>query len=161
MGNRTRNMAIELMRCVMMFEIVFLHIMTQNGWFEQGGLFARHLLNVLLTGVEGFVFISGYYGIRFSVAKVARLLGLFVFYTVLFAAPSWNWRYVFSHKLTHNWFLFAYLVLMAFASAFNAALEGRSKRQILAIALPIIVAVYGWSYLSVIPVVKGHVPVVT
>lgn len=159
---KSRNMSIELMRCCMMFGIVLDHIMTQDGWFAQGGPFVRQFINLLGgPGVVGFVFISGYYGIRYSKEKAFRLLALFAFYTIVFAAPNYDWSYVFGHRLTHNWFLFAYLVLMLFAPVFNAALEGKSKQQVLGLTLPILVAVFGWSYLNVIPGIKDYVPVVT
>lgn len=156
-----RNMSIELMRCSMMFGIVLLHIIVQDGWFEQGGPFSRRFINLLSPCVEGFVFISGYYGIRFSTGKMFKLLALFVFYRMLFVAPSFNWNYVIRHQLTHNWFLYSYFVLMVFAPLFNAALEGKGKKQVLALALPTLVVVYGWSYLCVIPGLKDFVPVVT
>ena len=138
-----------------------MHIITQNGWFEQGGPFTRRFINVLSPCVEGFVFISGYYGIRFSVGKVGKLLALFAFYTLFLVAPSFDWHYAAGKQLTHNWFLFSYLILMAFAPVFNAAFEGKSKKQILCLALPIIVAVYGWSYLCVVPGIKEYMPSVT
>ena len=62
-----RNPAIELFRCVMMLGVVAIHVF--------GGMGARWwwLSYALLFCVDGFVFISGYYGIHFRVGKLFRL----------------------------------------------------------------------------------------
>ena len=144
-----RNMSIELMRCCMMFGIVLLHIITQDHWFEQGRPVSRHFINILSPCVEGFVFISGYFGIKCSAQKIGRLLGLYVLYRLLFSM-SWG--------LGDNWFLFGYVVLMMLAPVVNAAFEGKSSLEVIRLGLPIVIAVYGWSYLCVIPWTKPYIP---
>lgn len=151
-----RNMSIELLRAGFMFGIVCLHVITQSGHFADGGIVARRLINIFSPCVEGFVFISGYFGIRLRVEKILKLLALQLFYVVLLSWP-YGWRAVVSNA-THNWFLFGYIVLMLLSPALNAALENKSKAELLHIGLPIVFAVYGWSYLCVIPGVKDFVP---
>ncbi len=62
-----RNAAIDCYRVMLMFGICMLHSITQAGhnvpW----------VANMLSWCVPGFMFISGWFGIRFSFVKVARL----------------------------------------------------------------------------------------
>ena len=49
---KSRDMSVELMRICMMFGIVLLHIVTQDGYFDQGGLLVRKGINLLSPCVE-------------------------------------------------------------------------------------------------------------
>ena len=100
---KQRNMSLELMRLCMVFGIVLLHVITQSGYLEVGGPFTRKFINLLYPCVAGFVFLSGYFGIRFSWGKVMRLVGLFVFYVLVFSFPFNHSAAM--HRLTHDWFL--------------------------------------------------------
>jgi len=65
-----RNPSIELYRCLLMYGICLLHAVTQCGhnvpW----------LANVLTTCVVGFVFISGWFGVKFTWWKLVKLYGI-------------------------------------------------------------------------------------
>lgn len=151
-----RNMSIELLRIALMFGIVWLHVITQAGFLDEGGVVARRFSNVLSPCVEGFCFISGYYGIRFRIGRAVSIVGMLALYTVIMS--SWISGRTVLYGFTHSWFVYAYVVLMLMSPALNAALEKRSAREILRNGLPIVFAVYGWSYLCVIPVIKQFVP---
>jgi len=62
-----RNPAIELYRVMLMFGICVLHSITQCGhnipW----------IANILLSCVVGFVFITGWFGVKFSWWKIIKL----------------------------------------------------------------------------------------
>jgi len=152
-----RNMSIELMRIAMMFGIVLLHVITQAHHFTEGGVFTRKFINLLSPCVEGFVFISGYFGIRLSFDKPLRLLGLVGLYAIALCVPFTSNRSAYIWA-THNWFVYGYLVLMLMSPALNAAFENRTRQEILRIGVPILLAVYGWSYLCVVPWTKPYVP---
>ena len=49
---KPRDMSVELMRICMMFGIVLLHFVTQDGYFDYGGLLVRKGINLLSPCVE-------------------------------------------------------------------------------------------------------------
>lgn len=155
-SSSSRNAAIELLRVALMFGICLLHSITQAGHCVRG------LDNVLLSCVNGFVFISGYFGIKFKVSKVLSLIGVslyaaFVAYGFSDFAYGTNipfWRtYVEGY-----WFLWAYIVLMLVAPLCDAALEKRNERAVWSLSLPVLFAVFVWSYGCVIPGIKEVLP---
>ena len=153
----TRNLSVEFLRICMMFGIVLLHVITQGGYLDAGGVLTRKFINILSPCVAGFVFISGYFGIKFTVKKFLRLWALLLFYTIFFCLPYGSQSFL--YHITNNWFLYAYFVLMTLSPVINSALEGANSQQILSRGLPIVITVYGWSYLCVIPYVKEYIPV--
>ena len=154
---KQRNMSFELMRLLMVFGIVLLHVITQSGYLEAGGAFARKFINLLYPCVVGFVFISGWFGIKFSPGKAARLVGLFLFYELIFSWPCGYDSIV--ERILSDWFVWGYLVLMMLAPIFNAALESqKSNIAILRVGLPFLFSVYVWGYLCVVPGIRNYVP---
>ena len=67
-----RNASIEFYRCLCMAGVVLLHALTQGGYAEGH----RGLDNLMVPSVVGFVFISGYFGIKFKFISVLKLLGI-------------------------------------------------------------------------------------
>lgn len=140
-----RNSSIELYRCLLMFGIVLLHCA------GKGASIAPWLGNLLKFCVTGFVFISGYYGIKFSWRKLGKLYALGVFcafigamFQVVFGGSvgvlpeTWN-------NLRWFWFLHAYAILMFFAPILNLAFECR-RRELVKLMLPIAFLLFGWSF---------------
>lgn len=72
-----RNPAIELYRIFMMFCICYLHT------FCQGPYQNIWQSSLLSFAVPGFMLISGWFGIRFSVSKVVRLVSVAVFVSLI------------------------------------------------------------------------------
>lgn len=64
-----RNPAIELFRILAMFGICMIHV---SG---QGPYRSVWPTNLCCAAVPAFIFISGYFGVRFSVSKLLRLYG--------------------------------------------------------------------------------------
>lgn len=153
-----RNPAVEFYRVGAMFGIVILHAIVQGGYLR-----SRGLDNVLLSCVTAFVFISGYFGIRFSVRKIMRLVALGCYCSFIAAVIGGGTCCVRDGLLLdiirHHWFLWAYLVLMCFAPMLNLAFEGDLKEVCLRVA-PALAVVFGWSYFAMIPVVKNYCPTV-
>ena len=70
LGGKCRDGAVELYRVALMYGICLLHTVNFGGYQKWW------LANVLYTCVVGFVFISGWFGIRFSWMKLAKLYGI-------------------------------------------------------------------------------------
>lgn len=69
-----RNPAIEAYRCLLMFGICILH--SCHIFYPNSAYWPK---SVLCTCVVGFVFISGWFGVRFSVSKVMKLCGVYAY----------------------------------------------------------------------------------
>lgn len=147
-----RNSSIELYRVLLMLGIVGLHCHVILKPFGRG------LDNILATCVVGFVFISGYFGIRLSRKKVARILSIGLYCaliaTVLHCAilsgfTLKGFAYIYWWTLKCFWFLWAYIALMMIAPVVEKLFTEESVR-FLNIA-PIVLLVFGWSYLTMFP----------
>lgn len=155
-----RNAAIEFFRLCMMFGIVLLHAITKTGYCHRG------LDNLLSPCVLGFVFISGYFGIRFSWTKIGRLLALALFCSSFMYVTGWlSGQYEFSlsqclKEIRGYWFLHAYIALMMLSPLINAAVDRLKddRRAMLGAFVPVVVLIYGWSYASGLPIVGGWIP---
>ena len=73
-----RNASIEFYRVMLMFGICFLHAVGFGGHGEPW------VCNVFASCVVGFVFISGWFGVRFSWGKIAKLYGVGMYAAVVF-----------------------------------------------------------------------------
>lgn len=124
---KERNNAIELLRVLLMFGIVLIHVVGK-------GAYSRNwLANLLKVCVPGFIFITGYYGVRFSWAKLIRLYGVGLF-AALCGAIGW-WAFLadgaglggfcqrFITDMRWFWFLHAYAILLLTAPILNACIE--------------------------------------
>ncbi|MCQ2596883.1 MAG: hypothetical protein MJ181_03465 [Treponema sp.] len=153
-----RNGGIELLRILCMFGFVCLHVIgyssiapfgNQNpqSWFL---LHLRYLLNV---GVDVFAFISGYYGIRFSIRKFLNLLYIGIFSSVIvFFAEI----YFFDVDLRiinlvqiflNNWYFREYLILFLLSPFINIYLEQTKKENLEKMILPL-VFIFIWNFLA-------------
>lgn len=165
---KRRNPGIELYRVVLMFGICALHCVCQG---EYRLIWPR---NVLTACVPGFVFISGYFGIRFSCSKLVRLYSIALYASLLapFVGGAWlhghYWNEVVRvwHADGGFWFLHAYAVLMIFAPIvepiFLACRSKEGARLAMRSLLPLCVVVFVWgmslnfSHLkSIIPYTRG------
>lgn len=153
-----RDAGVEFFRLTLMMGIVLLHVIGQGGYPMRG------FWDLMRPCVDGFVFISGYYGVRFSLLKMVRLCLL----GVLCAMVSMALRYWINggddylrdviFALTHGyWFLWAYVIMMCFAPLLNNAVERPDVCRSSLCAILIIVFVY--SYLATSPFLRGFLPV--
>jgi len=146
-----RDTRTDLMRLVFMFMICLVHAVgcDDSRW-------THWLTNVSFAGVIGFVLISGYYGIRFSWWKVLKIegVGLGCAVTVMTVASLLNpTSFSLSHFLNEvirvfkgYWFIHAYILLMCLAPLVSDA-----RSSCLQTFLPVILAVYIWSFLAYLP----------
>ena len=158
-----RNYAIELLRLLFVYGIVLLHTI------RFGGAMQRGLDNVLMTCVVGFVFISGYFGIKFKLIKLIRLIGAALFCAVAISIINMLIQGEFSSAaflsgvkdcyLERWWFLWAYVALMCFAPIVESAVkpECLQNRQWVRM-LPLLSLVYVWSYSQRVPILCEFMP---
>ena len=171
---KSRDGNVELLRLVLMFLICMIHAV---GYVD--ARWCHWLTNVSFVGVLGFVLISGYYGMRFSVAKVVRLEGVALGCAVTVVATAavsdrlglsaclppfgkaWGWEVLTLFK--GYWFVHAYVVMMCLAPFVecvfaDAQSSPQGRRAALAVCMPFLVMVYGWSFAMLIPIVQNFVP---
>ncbi len=129
---QVRDGGIELFRCLLMATIVFHHCCV-NGPFSKE---IPTMLFFVLTipAVDGFVAISGWYGIKFTLKRFFRLWGVVAFYTMfIYFLSLCMRRFGFPVKVEFNvtseWFAGSYLALMFVAPFINAGVEALSSEK--------------------------------
>lgn len=150
-----RNVNIELFWCVCMFGVVLLHSLTQGGYADAH----RGLDNLMTTSVVGFMFISGYFGIKCRVKSVMKLLGIGLYAWLVLALLNLDFTSSFGIG-GFWWFLWMYLALMAMAPLCEAIfVQNRTGRGVIVKIAPFVAVVYVWSYAATkIPLLKAVVP---
>lgn len=126
-----RNANVEVLRCVLMFLIVCYHSFIHGPCATSKSVWTFVFTVLTCWHVDGFVAISGWYGIRFKWWKVLSLLGHFAFYGVLSCAYCYwmgiDYDNLFSYFFG-AWFGASYLVLMLLAPAINKAFDAGWER---------------------------------
>ena len=153
-----RDVTIDLMRLAFMYMICMVHAVgcDNSRW-------THWLTNISFAGVLGFVLISGYYGIRFSWRKVLKIEGvgigcaLTVVTLAAFCDPSAFTPVHFVREVLRlfrdYWFVHAYVVMMIFSNLLNPSILRPFR-----VFLPVILAVYGWSFLAHLPGLNKVLP---
>ena len=124
---------------------------------------AHPLAGLLMCCVPGFVFISGWFGIKFVPSKVLRLFGVGLFCSVvavginflLGIAPSADtyWKQVVALWANGFWFLNAYIALMMLAPLVDVVVSLKDIGKMISYLLPLLILVFGWSYVCGSPVI--------
>lgn len=164
-GGRTsqRDPAPEICRVALMFGICLLHCVTQGGHCKP------FLANILLSCVDGFAFITGWYGLRFRPSKPLRLyatalwcgtVALFIGWKCGVYALAWDEP---TAKLLHGmlvnpWFLNAYVFMMLLAPLVDAAIDRLPARLLPSAILPFFLLSFGWSFGKSLPLVGRMLP---
>lgn len=144
-----REAGIELLRCILMLMIVLVHL-TGNGalksdaplsYTEPNWLWANLVDSICYPAVNTFVLISGWFGIRLSIEKVAKLEIPVIFYSVILfllfdtltlggaitaVLPVITKRY---------WFLTAYFLLMLVSPFLNSYISSRTREELIMVLL--------------------------
>lgn len=151
-----RNNSIELLRNLLMLGICILHSCTL------GGYVTGWVCRVLCPCVPCFVFISGYYGIKATPMRIAKLIGTAFACVPVIGIVSWFTGYegmtglrVAAAGVVDNWFVWSYVGLMCFAPVLNYALASEKR---LSLVLPIIVMCLGWGFLKDLPWLRTFMP---
>ena len=161
---KERNSAIELLRILLMFGICMIHVVGKGAYSQ------RWLANLLKICVPGFVFITGWFGLKFSWQKLGKLYAIGA-YCALMGTICWALMLgesvtllgVCGRWLTDMkwfWFLHSYAVLMMVAPILNLAVEKsvemRKAGGGVNILLPFIIVVFVWAFLAGIGHVKPY-----
>jgi len=155
-----RNPAIELYRVALMFGICLLHAITM------GDHNVPWAANVLSSCVVGFVFISGWFGVRFDWYKLSKLYGVglyaaFVFFVGLVIVSNETLgaaAFKAYSKFIHGfWFLHAYAFMMMLVPLVNAAIDKGGRMALLSEA-PLILMVWCWGFGLTLPIVGDKLP---
>lgn len=156
----TREVSIDVYRVALMYGICVLHAITF------GNVNCAWVSNVLCSCVVGFVLISGWFGIRFSVWKVLKLYGIGFYAAFVYSVLSWCLGDVtdvmgmlqvgLGQFLNGFWFLHAYVVLMMFAPLINAGLKYVNRGG--ALLWPILLLVWGWGFGKTLPLIGDYLP---
>ncbi|MEG2062290.1 MAG: acyltransferase family protein [Kiritimatiellia bacterium] len=159
-GNAHRNSSIELYRVCLMFGICLLHCAYHGGYRQE------LVVDLLRFCVDGFVFISGYYGLRFAPSKVIRLMGIaavaitiaWVGGVILGITETLSVKRLIKSLISDNWFLYAYLALMLLAPVVDAALNATPTRKLPMILVPFLGLTFVWSYGLTLPIIGSCLP---
>lgn len=82
---KKRNSSIELLRLVCIFGIIFMHTIAYGGSeLSENNRYILIMVNCVTNlGVTCFMLISGYFGVKFDLAKLVKLELMVLFYSVL------------------------------------------------------------------------------
>lgn len=143
-ARKQRNSSIELLRIVAMVDIVVFHFLARTfGLYVIGNdrLGQDHLLGELLAfhvgalGVPCFMFISGYFGIRWRRDRFVDMVGQGLFYCLVSVAGLLAMGAAFDHKwlcfINEWWFLEAYVVVYLLSPGLNHLVETFTPRRLL------------------------------
>lgn len=158
-----RDWSLDLYRALLMYGICLLH---SSYW--AASVKCAWLEHVLLFCVTGFVFISGWYGIKFTFRKLVGLYGIALYAAFCVSIVGylqngvWGLKIVRSFFLTY-WFLNAYAVLMMFSPAINKALTvhlGKSGevKYVVWIAAILYATTCGWTFMRCVPRIATFIP---
>lgn len=139
-----RNSSIELLRIVAMVTIVYFHFHARdfslyvlgNERIQEKGLFLHTVLHHLgMLGVPCFMFVSGYYGIKFRENRFVDITFQCLFYALLTFAGCYafcGYRNIQQLFFFNNWwFVLAYVVIYMLSSGLNYIIEILSAKKML------------------------------
>ena len=151
-----RNSTIELLRMFFMLGIVFLHAFYHgsNGnieWIYSLGkdnstAYQLSLYSLSRIGVTGFMFISGYYGIKMNAQRIYKFLSMVIFYFIVVAVLcSQGFGGIIKgviHAWDAWWFVASYFMICILSPILNAGLDRLSQRDFLYVVLGILTYTY-------------------
>ena len=156
-----RDPSIEVLRLLLMFGICLLHSVSK-------GICNCQWLDKLLSPcVCGFVFVSGWFGVKFSIRKVVRLYGIGIYAACVCAVVPIvqtgqvdirGYLELVAKLWKHFWFLHAYVVMMCFSPMVNLVVERTRRNQALVVLAPVMAFTYIWSWGASFPCVGRLFP---
>lgn len=121
-----RNGDVEVFRCLLMFLIVAYHCFIYGPCSQSKSLWTMCFTVLICWHTDGFLAISGWYGIRFKWSRFWGMIGQFAFYGVLSCIYCWMMDLSFRgaiYSFTGGWFGATYLVLMILSPLINRTVE--------------------------------------
>lgn len=139
-----RNSSFELLRLIAQYMIVVYHIILF--WFVHTGTNPIHVYKAICIplhiGVILYVLVSGYFGIRFSLKGVTRIIANLFIYGLLLSiighywiGDEFNLKELFFVSNSPFWFVRTYLMLYLVAPLVNKIIRGMSTNNRLLLLL--------------------------
>lgn len=136
---RERQSNFELLRILCMMGVLVGHVLItlyQEQIHSQDWSLVNQarvlLLNACAVGVNGFVLISGYFGITLSLGRVMRYWGQCLWYAILgFLLVGGSWlSLLFPVSESGLWFVICYFALMLISPLLNAGLSALADKEL-------------------------------
>ena len=155
---KKRNSSIELLRIIAMIDIVMFHYLSRNCNLyavensriaEDVNLWKEMIFQYIgYLGVPCFMFISGYYGIKFKWGRFGGIVEQCFFYGIVSFVGLWlinGNRPPFYELLAINnyWFMVAYLMVMLISPALNSMIASLDSKQLLLVILSLYAVDFG------------------
>lgn len=154
----TRKSNFELLRIVLMLFVVAEHLLPQIGDIQNiGDGYEYYLGNLFrsffIVAVNGFVLLSGYFGIKLNFKKILKMESMVLFYNLsgLLLAIGWGMHtldiksdvlYLIPTIARKNWFVTIYFVLCLFSPIFNWVISKLNKMQLRIVIVLMIIVFY-------------------
>lgn len=162
MTEMTRNSNFELLRIVSMFMILILHTRFEDIVANYDGIIdANHICKFLfealsIVGVNLFVLISGYFGIKLKLKSIINLLWQIVYIAVICVIMRYGISIYQGTPLAFNikwlfpvtnivWFVPCYIMLMLFSPVLNAFIDKTPTRFLIIYTATLYIISYYWS----------------
>jgi len=131
-ATKAHNVGVDCLRCFLMYLIVVHHVSLYSVLGEYR--FVALVFLISMMAVDGFIGISGWYGVRFGWRKVLSIGGQIIYYAILNSLLSivlYNLGYL---KCRHigignAWYGICYLALIFMAPLINAGIDGLAKAE--------------------------------
>ena len=130
---------------------------------------AMFINTFIIIGVNVFIFISGYYGIKFKIIKLIKLIGEMIFYSLIInlifiisGINELNLKMIISSLLPIKiwWFLTCYIILLVVSPYLNIIIDNSNKieQYILILILTVIICVFGTTGVlpNIVPYSDGY-----
>lgn len=155
---KKRNSSIELLRIIAMIDIVMFHYLSRNFNLyavensriaEDVNLWKEMIFQYIgYLGVPCFMFISGYYGIKFKWGRFGGIVEQCFFYGIVSFVGLWlinGNRPPFYELLAINnyWFMVSYLMVMLISPALNSMIGSLDSKQLLLVILSLYAVDFG------------------
>ena len=152
----SRNSSIELLRVVFMMLIMLIHAYGHGSGLDYDWIYslgadsatAYHLglFSIGKVGVTGFMFISGYYGIKFHGGKLWNMLSMLLFYLLIVEIVAGVNFFAIFQSLLHPWdqwwFVSCYLLVFILSPIINTGIEKLTEKQFRFIVLGMLLYTY-------------------
>ncbi len=151
---KKRNASFELLRIIAMLMIIVLHYNSHAGTMLRLGepasgvnIFATLIESICITGINVYVFLSGYFlsQSKVKISRIVKLIAQVYFYTLMIPlvmiASGTNIvhstdsgfkivQFLFPISSEHYWFATAYVIMYVLAPVMNAAVNALPRKQL-------------------------------
>ena len=174
--DRASNM--ELLRIIAMILVMIVHasVYTMNGLPRTEHVHSDVIPSLCVFFFDGlsivcvnvFVMISGWFGIKYKLRSLVKLVFQVLFFTILifivlviYNPEEYNnlnsISYIFLIPGPHLWFVKVYITLMLFSPVLNYFVEYATSKQLLSVILSFFIfqTIYGWLFMEATPWIGG------